>query len=418
MRNFFKTMALAAMATVIGMSSCSKENDNTGGGGGIDNGETTSVNIVLSQESRAVTTPAEHGAAVNFKSGYVLFTNDLGIITKVTEITETEPSAADKEAGAKVWIEDLKTPNVGGEIKNVPASADKVYIVGNIPAGVEEPVLTENITDVKNRVITIISQSNPEGSVADVTLYGDGQTLSTHPSVDGAKYAKVNVNALAARIEIGKVSYFNAQDDDLLTGFRIDGIFVNYYYPQMSLSSKVSTARINNTAVDNTAANAIYIPTPSGAYKTADQGKLYDYDGGGLGYTSASGLSKSAANPTDPDDENVWAYNVLAPLSVDGTAVTELESPHIIIRLSNIVTVDDNIDNPMYETTQYLTVKEFRNASTGLPISSFAPGYIYFINDLTFDESNLTDIPEEEAITVYVEAILMTWSRQEVEWGF
>lgn len=417
MKIHFKAMVIAAIAAIMGMTSCSKENENNKVDG-IDNGETTNVSIMLSETStRSVAEPAG-AVAVNFKSGYILFTNGLGIITKVTEITETEPSATDKEAGTKVWLDHLKRENLGGEIKNVPASTDKVYIVGNIPTGVDVPVLAENITAVQNRIITIVSQSNDDGSVADVTLYGDGQTLSNHPSVEGAKYAKINVNAIAARIEIGKVSYFNAQGNNLLTSFSIDGIFVNYYYPQMSLASKVSTARINNTAVDNTEANTIYTPTATGAYKTADLKKLYDYDNDGLGYTSVSGLSKSAADPNDTDDKNVWAYNVLAPLTVDGTTVTELEAPHIIIRLSNIKTVGESIENPMYATTQYLTVKEFRHATTKEVITNFAPGYIYFINDLTFNESNLTDIPEEEAITVYVEAILMTWSRQEVEWGF
>lgn len=410
-------MAIMAITAVIGMSSCSKGNDN--GGDTARNGEMTSVSIVLSEgTTRAVAAP-EEAKAVNFKSGYVLFTNSLGIINKVTEITDTELAADDpaRATGAKIWINDMKEVNKGGEIKNVPAAATTVYIVGNLPSGVTAPFLAEDISNVKDRVISVASQSNAAGSVADVTLYGDGAAIqATHPDVSiSARYAKIDVNAIAARIEVGAVSYSNLQTN-LITGFQIDGIFINYYYPEMSLASEVSTALINNAPANNTLANSVYTTASGGAYNSAAASILCDFDLDGLGY-DVNGISKSAADltATDPEDNNVWAYNVLAPVSEDGTVVTELEAPHVIIRLSNITTRDPG---KVYPATQYLTVREFREAGTPNVISEFKPGYIYFITNLTFDESNLTDVPEQDAVTVYVEAKLMTWSRQGVDWGF
>lgn len=427
MKRNFKVMAMAAMAVAIGMSSCSNDNDNVVGV--IDNGETTSVSIKLSEgtKSRAVTAPVDE-VPVNFKDGYALFVNGVGVINKVTQIapgTYSESTVAGKETaegnGTMVWLEDMKTSEMGAAIKNVPASAEKVYIVGNLPTGVAAPALTEGINSVLDRIIVVGTQSNSEGSVADVTLYGDGADIEDmHPTLGAdTKYADVTVNAIASRIEIGAISYSNSATN-FVTGFQIDGIFVNYYYPQMSLASKVSVGLINNAPGSNSVADGIYTTASGGAYNDAAISVLCDFNATapGLGH-SISSTSKSAAVPNaDPEDKNVWAYNVLAPKSVDGATVAALEAPHVVIRLSGLTTKDDVTPGSVYTTTQYLTVKEFRDVTTEELISSFDPGYIYFIKNLTFDESNLTPIPEEEPVTVYVEAKLMTWSRKEVVWGF
>lgn len=408
-------MAIAATVAAIGMISCAKEGDN----GGIVNDKPISVALTLTENtaSRAVAQPVAE-ETVDFSSGYVIFTNGVDIINKVTEIAAgsyvDSPDAAAKAEGTKVWIEDMKTND--GEIKNVPAAATKVYIVGNLPAGVTPPALTENISAVKDRVINFASQGNAIGSVADVTLYGDGVVLTAHPNLDlaaaGMKYAKVYVNAIASRIEIGSISYSNPATE-FVTGFQIDGIFINHYYPQMSLSSKVSEAVTHNAPINNTAADDMYVPG-SPAYPVAASGKLFDYDSGtdGLG-ERITDISWKAAATTD-----VWAYNVLAPTSFDGTKVTALATPHIVIRLSNLTTLSDDMPAKVYPGTQYLTVKEFRKTGTNTVIESFTPGYIYYITNLTFNESNLTDIPEAVSVTVYVEAVLMTWTREEVSWGF
>lgn len=399
-------MAIVAIAAAIGMVSCSKDGNN--GGTDID-GRPMSVSLTLTQKPapRSVADPITDKEAVTFGSGYVIFTNSLGIINKITEIVPGSYTSGDdaaKATGSKVWLEDMKVPG-GGEIKNVPAAATMVYIVGNLPAGKYTPVVSENISVVKNLLISISSQSNSAGSVADVTLYGDGATLTTDGDV---KRATVTVDAIASRIEIGKISYNGA---GLVEAYQIDGIFINNYYPSMSLASVVSAAIINNTPADNAAADAIY-KFGSTDYPAAESGKLYDYDADGLGYDAGSSLIWSTA---DPSDKKVWAYNVLAPKTFEGIAIA---APHIVIRLSNLVTADDNGDNKVYPGTQYLTVKEFRKVKTTEVIEKFEPGYIYFIKDLTFDESNLTDFPEMGTVTAYVEAKLMSWTRQEVEWGY
>lgn len=413
----FKTMAVATIAMTIGMASCTKESV-IGNGDGIDNANPLNISIALTENvTRAVAAPIGNQVAVNFSSGYVIFTNSIGIINKITEIVSgsypNSPSAEEevaKIAGTKVWLEDMRTSDTGGEIRNVPAAATKVYIVGNLPDDVNAPVLSENISAVKDRVIKIATQSNDAGSVTDVTLYGDGAPLVDLPSVPNAKYAVVSVNAIASRIEIGKISYNGSTG--FVTGFQLDGIFVNHYYSQMSLSGRVSTVLTNNIVVDNTTANAVYM---SGSSSYADAA-LFNYEAGGIGY-NVTPVSWQAANPDEPADNNVWAYNVLAPTSCDGINVAALAAPHIVIRLSGFATTGDT-PGKVYPGTQYLTVKEFRKVGTNQVIERLAPGYIYYITNLTFNESNLTDIPEEETVTAYVEAVLMTWTRQEVEWGY
>ncbi len=415
-------MAIAVMAAVIGMTSCAKDG---GEQGGADNGKTSSVKLVLTEKthSRAAAAPAA-AASVSFKSGYVIFVNNVGVVNKVTEIVPGAypgtPAQADidaKTAGTKVWLNDMKAVDMGGEIKNVPDAATKVFIVGNLPSGVTAPTLTENISTIQNRVISLLSQSNDNGDLADATLYGEGQTLIAHPTVADTKYAKVEVNAITSRIEIGAISY--SHSTNFVTSFQIDGIFLNHYYTEMSLASKVSTALTHNVPQDNTEADSWY--ATGSKYLAANLGKLFDYDQtNGLGF-DVTAISKSAADPAVSSDKNVWAYNVLAPKSVDGTVVTALNAPHVVIRLSNLVTTGDTGSLPaekIYPGTQYLTVKEFRKANDSSLLESFAPGYIYYITNLTFNEANLTDVPESATVTVYVEAELMSWTREEVEWGF
>lgn len=416
MKTNFKTMAVIALSAIITMASCTKDNNAIGKDGGND-ATPINVSIALTEKNavfRSVAAPA-NVATVNFKDGYVIFVNNVGVVNKVTQIVSgsfADETAGDKDAakavGTKAWLDDMKISG-GSEIKNVPASAIKVYIVGNLPSGVTAPALAENISDIKDRVIDFASQSNSEGNVADVTLYGDGVTLTAHSSISGAKYAQVEVNAIASRIEIGSISYSSATS--FVSRFQIDGIFVNHYYSQMSLSGVVSKDIENNLVDDNAEANTVY--SNSSAYTVA---ALYDYYMNGIGF-KVSETSWSAADPFDSNDKNVWAYNVLAPKSCDGIVVGALTAPHVVIRLSNFTTTGDN-PSKVYPGTQYLTVKKFREKGTNNVIESFKPGVVYFITDLTFNESNLTDIPEQEAVTVYVEAKLMSWSRQEVDWEF
>lgn len=411
----FKIMTVAVLSAMIGLASCSKDSGEKTGGP--DNNETTSVSLQLTKSvsSRAVGGAAKE-EAVDFNSGYVIFTNNVGVINKVTTIAPgdypSSPGQADqdaKEAGTKVWLGELESAG-GSEIKNVPAAAQFVYIAGNLPTGSTVPAITMNISTFNSQLLSVFSQSNATGSVADVTLYGGGVQLSAHGTITGAKYAKVKVDAVASRLEISKISYESSTN--LITGFQIDGIFVNHYYPEMSLSSEVSTELKNNAPADNTAADAMYMAAASGAYKTADNGTIYDYDTDGIGVKITDVSWK--ANATT----GVWAYNVLAPKTF-ASPVTAITTPHIVVRLSDITTKDDVDDNDrVYKTTQYLTVKDFKLKGQSNPMGAFVPGYIYYITDLKFDESNLTDTPEAKPVTVYVEAELMEWKRAEVEWEF
>lgn len=421
MKSNFKPTAIAAIAALVSvsLSSCTKSGDDNGSGR-IDNDKPITVSLVLTEKagSRAVAAPVNHDVAVTFKSGYVIFTNNLDIVNKVTEIVSgsySDDQSAEKEAarsaGTKVWLDDMKIPG-GGEIRNVPGSATMVYIAGNLPTDVAAPRPAENISDVKDRIIRVSSQRDAAGSVDSVTLYGNGTPLTDLPEVANAKYAQVDVKPVASRIEIGKISYSNSNTTPFVTGFRLDGIFINYYYPQMSLAGKVSTALVNNAPIDNTAADAMY----SSPYTDA---ALFDYNESGIGYDAGSSVSWSAADSRQTGDKNVWAYNVLAPTSFDGT-VTALAAPHIVIRLSNFTTTGDDTEGQYktYSGTQYLTVKEFRKKGATEPLKSLEPGFVYFITELTFNESNLTNVPETQAVTAYVEAVLMTWQRQEVDWEF
>ncbi len=407
----FRMMAAAAMTAMLALGACSKEDV-----GSTDNGETAVFSLKLSQASESTRAVADAATenVVSFNTGYVIFSNNAGGIVKVTEIIAGTPTADQITAGSHVSITALKTATTGAKIENVPSSSKNVHIIGNLPSGVPVPAIGNNINTYKATALTIQSQSNAAGSTADVMLFGESdiKTAASHATLtDGDLYATVSVDAIAARIEIGSIAYDNGADPDFITAFNIDGIFVNYYYPSMSLDSKVTTALVNNAPADNATADKWYNPADAASkYPTATPAALYDYKtAASLGVALTSPETGWKADATT----KVWAYNVLAPTSF-GSPVTALAAPHIVIRLSSIVATTPSV----YTTTQYLTVKEFKNTETGTVIDKFEPGMIYYITKLTFNESNLTDVPEQGTVSVFVEAKLMEWERVAVEGGF
>jgi hypothetical protein len=110
----------------------------------------------------------------------------------------------------------------------------------------------------------------------------------------------------------------------------------------------------------------------------------------------------------------VWAYTIFAPTSVDGTTVTAIDNQRVIVRLNNVTTKDDVTGTPVYATTQYLTVRRFVNKTNGNTVT-IEPGHVYRITSLAFDESDLSPIPNEQTVTVYVEVSVMQWTTDDVD---
>lgn len=413
-----KSLLVAALIATIGITACSKSesggNDLSNGG----NGETKSMHLKLSQGngqndplfgSRAEGSPVTDKTTVIFNDGVIYFTSAKGDILKTTVITNTNNNA--DATGSTVGIQKL-TVSGGAVIPNVPATVDHVYIAGNLPTGANVP-MTGNISNVEGAIVTVQHMYDASGDVSKVVLFGDADAVN-HPTDTDAKYAKVDVNAIAARIEIGEIKYRNNNNDittdDVITSFDLEGIFINHYYSSMTID------RVAKSVVKNGSTEAFYAYNTT-EYPSAINNILYDAN---VGNTAMGIFVQPSVTPSTAG--KVWAYNLLAPDSykANGDATASAVSvPHIVIRLGDIVSIDDDNGNAAYPDNQWLTVTKFYDKdNSNAPITKLEPGMIYKIASVKFDESNLTPEPEIEPIKVYVEAELMEWTTVNTEVDF
>jgi hypothetical protein len=382
MKHSFFNAALAAFV-LSGLSACVSESlENAGQTAD----ETVNLKFVDEGFTRAVEAGVEAETTVAFTAGYALFVNSgSGLIVKVTELTADAPTSADITAGTKVQVSSSMT------INKVSAGADKVYIIGNLPSGVlsTAPAVNATIASVNATSIAIATQADE----TKATLYGSANVTKSESSIT----ATVALKAIDSRIEIGKISYSGTY----LTGWNLDGIFLDHYYPTMGVGGTANSDLFSETVANNAAADLKYTDNVA-PYLTAAAGILYDWNSTP---TAATGTPLAVA----PASSKVWAYNALTPASNIAA-----NNPRIIIRLSSLT----NADGSAYSgETRYLTVKKFLDSSTNAEVT-FTQGKIYKIANLSFTDNNLAPIPNESSVTVSVSVTAMQWDVQNVNAGF
>ncbi|MFV0538175.1 MAG: hypothetical protein ACK5M3_12505 [Dysgonomonas sp.] len=181
----------------------------------------------------------------------------------------------------------------------------------------------------------------------------------------------------------------NITSSGVITGFRVDGIFIDNYYYQAAVDGTVVIGNLINNISDAT----LFLDNSS-VYTTARKTFVYDY------FSSGITASSKIAAPTG-DESYVWGYNLFANTASSGSFAI----PRIVIRLSEITTSDLST----YNGTQFITVKGLKEGSTSL--TSIDAGKVYNIGAgaLTFDESDLTPAPNMSAIDVTVIVTLAEW---------
>lgn len=368
-----KSFIAVALATAVGLSACSKEENKQQ-----DNGETKTVIINISDgaKTRMGGAPSGTTGTVTFSSGTIYFADNQNVITK------TVSTGAITSATANFVIED------------VPSQSHKVYVVGNV-GGL--PV-NGKIDQILNYGVLVNTQMGADNDVSVVALYGAEEldkSVSTHYT------ANVDVNPIAGRIEIAQ---FTANIPSV-TDYKVDGIFVNNYYNKIKLSGVITgdseDLKVNGTEID-TENPTIYV-APSASYPADVKGYVYDFDkDNGLGvYNNTTKVYRQPKNSNNEDV--IWAYNLLAPTG-SGTAF-----PRIIIRFAGITGVQ-GVKPTEYK---YITVKGFKDGS-GTTIENFEAGKIYTITNFTFTENDLEIRPEMETVDATVTVSLAEWSRETV----
>lgn len=366
MKTKFYYLALVAITLSLGFSSCSN-NDNPDEGNSTGN---KSVFLKISGgkiSTYAEGTPATNGATVGFSSGDIYFVNASGAIL----VHYTLSSAQTNLATGNIDLEDI---TAGQLISNLPGQVAAIHVFGNA-SGLPT---TGNISTVKATLKNVTTQ----GTLASVNLYG---TTSTLTPVSGNDYtASINLKPTVARIELKDIT-----SSGTITGFRVDGIFIDNYYYQAAVDGTVVVGNLVNNISDAT----LFLDN-STVYTTARKTFVYDY--------FTSGITASSKVATPASGSNVWGYNLFANTAGSGSFAI----PRIVIRLSNITTNDLST----YTNPQFITVKGLKQGSTSL--TSIDAGKVYNIGTgaLTFKESDLTPAPNMGAIDVTVTVTLAQWT--------
>lgn len=355
MKTNFKYFTLAIVALLmIGVTSCSKDDviDNGDGSGK----ETKSVFLKISNgPSTRAEVPTQTAEPVVFKSGHLYFTDNAGVILRYHSIG----------SGADFTVDNLTE---GQNITNLPSTVTQVYVVGNTNV-----TAATKISDVKAQVLQVESQ----GTISNVNLYGEDTEFT---STEGNKFtAEVTLAPTVARIELTDIT---AKADSRITGFEVEGIFIDNYFSQAVIGGSVDNA--NLVPISTTAADYM----ESTKYPAALNPSIYDW------YTSPLAAESQVAKPSVAT--NVWGYNVFA----NNSAV-----PRIVIRLKNIVATG----GLSFTSPQFLTIKGLHDGTNSL--SEIQSGHVYNIaaGALEFDETNLTPAPNMETIEVEVTVTVADW---------
>lgn len=371
MKTKFKFLTLAVASLLVGFTSCSNDDE----GGKPETNTPKNMLLKIGKPSTYAEGAAQGAATATFTSGDLYFTNTAGVIVAHYTISAAATSATNIDIAAL-------TSAAGETITDLPGSITNVHVVGNTAA----LPTSGTISAVKAQALLVENQAN----IANVNLFGEGAaTLKTAgtPGVSNDLYeAKVDLAPTVARIELSDITATGTA----ITGFEVEGIFIDNYYSQAGVDGTVVAANlVNNSSTPETdwVDNSVLYPntlTPS----------IYDW------YAPAL---PSAANKVAPATAGqVWGYNVFAQAIGTGSAV-----PRIIIRLNNVTTTAAS--GITFTGPQFITVKGLLDS--GVALTTIEAGKVYNLaaGGLEFDHTNITPQPNVSAIDVEVTVTVADW---------
>lgn len=259
----FAILAVVAVAA-MGWAGCSTEN------GGNEAGEMTTLAVKISGASvapdnvRSVEAPGEVGK-LKVNNGTIFITDASGDV--VVKSVALDYAAASNTATGQV-------------ITDIPSTSSYVYIVANMPAP------SGNMSAIKAQTMNIVTQSDYKG-VAMANAGGDIAAITPAPDAASPATAKVTLVPLVSRVELhsikGGANMTDTSDEDYvnITGFKVDGVYLDSYYPAFTLAGIESGTLV-------------------------DEGSDTGFTIGDVGPWSAV---TSVATPVAPA---VWAHNVVA----------------------------------------------------------------------------------------------------------
>ena len=387
-----KFFMAAAMAAAVAFAGCAKD-----GGENqpvIDNGDTNVVFVKASAPKTAETRgegDRVQNNAITLGAGYLYFTDVNGVIRRLIEIKDSGAIGDDQKN-----VSDLQT---GTTITNVSTAVTDAYVFANIPAATKAAMtgiaVNSNISAVKALSMAVGDLADASFGVTNVPQFGSG---TVGYNAGNTKYeTTINLQAMGSRLQILKLSAKAATSGAVIEEYKVDGIFVNNYFPSMLVSYGHTVSGIVNNLSD--------IAKYGGTNDAYAGSALADYTSG---FSTQVGTFNSANIETNPATAGkVWAYNVWPTSAIP--SVTNATIPHIVVRVSGISWNDGTPSAPTQVITEprFITVKGMNNGSS---LASIEPGKAYTFSDIEFDFDNLTTVPEESTIDTDVKVVEMPWA--------
>lgn len=397
-------LALIAGVAVGSLAGCAKESVKTNDG----------VFVKLLSPAGETRGVGSHVGAVaaTMNDGAVYFTNSNGgILHAVTLLGGADAGDAYDPDTKEVGM--TTATNAGFTVNGLPGAVAKVYVVGNLH---KTYPTSGNISQLKtDQSIHVSSQYDAtDKGVKQVTLVGS-QNLT---GAGETKSATVTVKPIAARIEIGRIT-----GTGRIKSFTLGGVYINNFHREMGIEGMVVSEAIFNGPADK----AAYGEATNTTYLS--EGILADWSD--VNFVALTGPAVGYAPVASATADNVWAYNLFAPqASADGAQI-----PHVIIKIIDTVVVDDKgtvttsddtDDATSFAGEKWLTIRNYYKSGSVAPLALLEQGNVYRIGDagqtndgdLTFDEDDLTDDPEQSTINATVKATIMTWIPNEVGYDF
>ncbi|WP_420187231.1 hypothetical protein M1B74_13525 [Bacteroides pyogenes] len=325
-----------------------------------------------------------------------------GTVATVTSLHIYFYDDATKNIQKYLKVDGSTTPSIttltttGAQIPDVPAIADKVLVRGNVPSGISLPT-GGSITTVENQLIDITTQNDKSnillGHIAvSIQTYNSGGGAAPIVGMqNGDKYAEVTLIPAVARIQIEGLQ----AQGTVINGFKLEGIYLTNFYEKLKMGDGTSSVQTQYGAN----ASKYEQNAPGTIYTTANAGKLYDKFSPAL---TASG-SPWAVTP-NPSTKR-WAYHAF-----ENTATTANKQLQLVFKLSNVTTAPASGVTFPAGTPQFLTVRGFKDNLGN--IVKLEKGKIYTISkaDFKFDESNLTTVPNTDAVGVWLKVTVKPWT--------
>ena len=166
---------------------------------------------------------------------------------------------------------------------------------------------------------------------------------------------------------------------------------VNNFFEKFNLAGTVVGTKVQYGATPAAYAQG------QGLYTPANAGKLFDQSA-----VAATGIPKEVIPPTAGQR---WAYQVVP----NGNSTDANEQLQLVFKLSNLAAKAGSSVN-FGTGDQFITVRGFKDGSGN--IVELEKGKIYTISkaDFTFDESNLSTIPNTSAVSVWLKVTVKAWT--------